>query len=173
MLLFRCFCHLLPLSLPFVLVVLFFALLWVASPVSSSSCYLSACFLCGSCSFSYFFSYSLLCLNSSPSSAIQFSSYGISVIGFSLSSVFSPRCSLHGRVVCIPLIRTLACVVSRSFWCLGLLVLYYVRQAVHLRLSSLTSLCCRGRLLPFGASYYLVMRRQVSIPECPSIPCIK
>jgi hypothetical protein len=62
LLLFRCFCHLLPLSLPFVLVVLFFALLWVASPVSSSSCYLSACFLCGSCSFSYFFSYSLLLL---------------------------------------------------------------------------------------------------------------
>jgi len=60
--LFRCFCHLLPLSLPFVLAVLFFALLGVASPVSSSSCYLSACFLCGSCSFSYFFSYSLLLL---------------------------------------------------------------------------------------------------------------
>ena len=39
-----------------------FALLGVASPVSSSSCYLSACFLCGSCSFSYFFSYSLLLL---------------------------------------------------------------------------------------------------------------
>ena len=60
--LFCCFCHLLPLSLPLVLVVLFFALLGVASPVSSSSCYLSACFLCGSCSFSYFFSYSLLLL---------------------------------------------------------------------------------------------------------------
>jgi hypothetical protein len=60
--LFCCFCHLLPLSLPFVLVVLFFALLGVASPVSSSSCYLSACFLCGSCSFSYSSSYSLLLL---------------------------------------------------------------------------------------------------------------
>jgi hypothetical protein len=36
-------------------------------------------------------------------------------------------------------VRTLACVVSRSFWCLGLLVPCYVRQAVHLRLSSLSS----------------------------------
>jgi hypothetical protein len=38
----------------------------------------------------------------SPFSAIHFSLYGVYVVGFSLSSVFSPRCSLHGRVVCIP-----------------------------------------------------------------------
>ena len=38
----------------------------------------------------------------SPFSAIHFSLYGIYVVGFSLSSVFSPRCSLHGRGVCIP-----------------------------------------------------------------------
>ena len=34
----------------------------------------------------------------SPFSAIQFSLYGIYVVGSSLSSIFSPRCSLHGRL---------------------------------------------------------------------------
>jgi hypothetical protein len=81
----------------------------------------------------------------SPFSAIQFSVYGIYVVvGSSLSSVFSSRCSLHGRDVCIPRGTHVACVVPRSFRCLGLLGPYYVRQAVHLRLSSLSSLCCRG-----------------------------
>ena len=42
------------------------------------------------------------CFVASMFSAIQFSLYGIYIVGSSLSSVFSPRCSLHGRDVCIP-----------------------------------------------------------------------